>query len=184
MRRTVLQGITAGLILLAGLTAQASSASSEPRVLPGPGPDLAGRTRHVHGTLVVRPYGNWYHGYGFFLTDHEAYRWLAFTAITLPVLDRLTEAQQRRHESAQVEATTSAIGETIRWAEEGASGEVQAVREGVSTAGRPCREFVQRVRIGSESGETRGTACVQEDGAWEVVTATDTGLGSSEEEGP
>jgi hypothetical protein len=68
--------------------------------------------RHV---IVVRPHGHWYPGYGHFYMDAEAYKWLAFTAITLKILDLLNEAQERAHEEAQIKATTAPVGETITW---------------------------------------------------------------------
>jgi hypothetical protein len=138
----------------------------------GPGPVVvvpAHRVRHYHNVVVVRPHGHWYPGYGPFVADDAAYKWLAFTAITLKTLDVLSEAQERAHEAAQVRATTAAVGETIVWNQGGATGSVTAVREGTSTTGRTCREFQQTVTIGGKTEQAYGTACLQADGAWEVV---------------
>jgi hypothetical protein len=128
------------------------------------------RIRRYRDVVVLRPYGHWYPGYGHYHTDSDAFKWLALTAITLKVLDNLNEAQERAHEQAQVRATTAPIGETIIWQEGGASGAVTATREGTSTAGRYCREFQQKVTIGSRTEEAYGTACLQPDGSWEVVS--------------
>lgn len=138
----------------------------------GPGPVVvvpAHRVRHYHNVVVVRPHGHWYSGYGPFMVDDAAYKWLAFTAISLKALDLLNEAQERAHEAAQVRATTAAVGETIVWNQGGATGSVTAVREGTSTTGRTCREFQQTVTIGGKTEQAYGTACLQADGAWEVV---------------
>ena len=60
---------------------------------------------YVHrGVAVYRPHGHYYHGYGHY-HDDDAWKWIAFTAITLKVLDNLNEEHQRKHEAAQVEAT-------------------------------------------------------------------------------
>jgi hypothetical protein len=138
----------------------------------GPGPVVvvpAHRVRHYHNVVVVRPHGHWYPGYGPFMADDAAYKWLAFTAISLKTLDLLNEQQERAHEAAQVRATTAAVGETIVWNQGGATGSVTAVREGTSTTGRTCREFQQTVTIGGKTEQAYGTACLQADGAWEVV---------------
>lgn len=44
------------------------------------------------------------------------------------------------------------------------------LRDGTSVAGRYCREFQQTVMIGGRSESAYGTACLQPDGAWEVVS--------------
>lgn len=130
----------------------------------------AHRIRRFRGITVVRPHGHWYRGYGPYVSDDDAYKWLAFTAITLKVLDNLNEAQQRAHEAAQVKATTEPVGDTIIWKEGSASGSVTTVREGTSTTGRACREFQQEVTIGGQTEQAYGTACRQPNGAWEVVS--------------
>ncbi len=136
-------------------------------VVPAP------RIRHYRDVVVIRPYGHIYPGYGRFRSDDSAYKWLAFTAITLKVLDSLDQAQERALEAAQVQATSAPIGEGITWHEGGASGAVTAVRDGTSTLGRYCREFQQNVTIGGRSEQAYGTACQQPDGAWEVVATGD-----------
>ena len=127
------------------------------------------RKRHYHGVRVWRPYGHPYGGYAFYYSDDDAYKWLAFTAIALKILDNMNEEQQRLHEAAQVRATTAAVGETIVWEEGDASGSVTTIRKGTSTSGRQCREFQQRVTIGGKTEEAYGTACLQPDGSWEIV---------------
>ena len=124
---------------------------------------------YVHrGVVVVRPHGHYYHGYGHYHDDDDAWKWLAFTAITLKLLDNLNEEQQRKHEAAQVEATTAAVGQSITWSEGGASGIVTATREGTDAAGNQCREFQQEVTIGGETEQAYGTACLQPDGSWKI----------------
>ena len=129
----------------------------------------AARTRHFGNVVVLRPYGHWYHGYGRYHQDHDAYRWLAFTAITLVLLDHLSESQQRAHESAQIQATTAPIGQTIIWNEGGATGNVVATGDGTDSAGNYCREFQQTVTVGGRTEQAYGTACQKPDGAWQMV---------------
>lgn len=127
------------------------------------------RQRRYRDIVVRRPYGHSYSGYGHYHKDNDAYKWLAFTAIAVKVLDNLNEAQQRRHESAQVRATTAPLGQAITWNEGGASGSVTTTRIGTSPAGLPCREFQQNVTVGGRTEQAYGTACLQPDGAWKVV---------------
>jgi len=129
-----------------------------------------GRTRHHRNVIIVRPHGHWYGGYGHYHDDDDAYKWLAFTAITLKILDNINEEQQRAHEAAQVKATSAPVGEQIKWSEGNASGSVKAVREGTGSTGRYCREFQQTITVGGKTEEAYGTACQQPDGAWEIVS--------------
>lgn len=130
------------------------------------------RVRHYRNIVVIRPYGHWYYGYGHIHLDDDAYKWLAFTAITLKLLDNLNEQQQREHEAAQVRATTAAIGEKIIWQDGRVSGSVTATRDGNSTTGRYCREFRHEVSIGGKKEQAYGTACRQADGSWEVISTS------------
>ena len=125
--------------------------------------------RRYKNVWVVRPHGHRYRGYAHYHDDALAYRWLGFTAITLVSLDRLSVAQQRRHETAQISATTAPVGETIHWKDDTVSGSVRVVREGTSSSGRYCREFQQKITIGGKSEDAYGTACQQPDGAWEIL---------------
>lgn len=128
------------------------------------------RIRRHRDIVIVRPYGPLYSGYGYFFRDDDAYKWLAFTAIAVKLLDNLNEQQQREHEAAQIRATTAPIGETITWSEGNASGNVTPTREGTSSAGRYCREFQHEVTIGGKREQSYGTACRQSDGSWEVIS--------------
>lgn len=126
------------------------------------------RTKHV---TVVKHYDNYYRGHGYHHSDAEPYKWLAFTAITLKILDNLNENQQRAHEAAQARAVNAPIGETVYWNDAGARGSVTPVRDGYSSSGRYCREFQQEVVIGGRVESAYGTACRQPDGAWQVVSS-------------
>ena len=128
------------------------------------------RIRKYRDVVIVRPYGHWYSGYGHYYRDDDAYKWLAFTAITLGLLNYLNEAQQREYEAAQIAATTAPIGEPIIWLQGGASGAVIATREGTTASGRYCREFQHEVSIGGRTEDAYGTACRNPDGSWEVVS--------------
>lgn len=133
----------------------------------------ANRIRRHRDILVVRPYGHLYNGYGFFFRDDDAYKWLAFTAIAVKLLDNLNEQQQREHEAAQIRATNAPIGETIHWHDGDASGGVTATREGTSSTGRYCREFQHEITVGRKKELGYGTACRQPDGTWEVISTKD-----------
>lgn len=128
------------------------------------------RIRRHHNVIIIRPHGHWYRGYGWHRSDHDAFKWLAFTAITLAILDNLNEEQQRAHEAAQVRATEAGVGETVIWNRGDASGSVTVLRDGTSTTGRYCREFQHEVTIGGKREAAYGTACRNPDGSWEVVS--------------
>ena len=124
---------------------------------------------YVHRNVVVfRPHGHYYHGYGHYHDDDDAWKWLAFPAITLKVLDNLNEEQQRQHEAAQVEAASAPVGQPITWSDGNASGSVTTTREGQDAAGNQCREFQQEVTIGGQTEQAYGTACLQPDGSWKI----------------
>jgi len=127
------------------------------------------RDRYYRGVKVARPHGRAYHSYGFYYDDNDAYKYIAFTRITLKVLDLINEDQQRMHEAAQVKATTSKVGETIVWQDGEASDSVKTTRVGTSTSNRQCREFQQKVTIGGKTEQAYGTACLKADGSWELV---------------
>jgi hypothetical protein len=126
--------------------------------------------RRYRNVWVVRNYGHRYHGYGHHRHDNDAYPWLAFTALSVALIGVLSETQQRTYEDAQIRAASAPIGENIVWNNAGAYGSVTPVREGTSSAGRYCREFQQTVTIGGRTEQAYGTACMQPDGAWEVVS--------------
>ena len=136
------------------------------------GPEVRSKPRYVHkhkNVRIIRHYDN-YHGYGHYDSDDDAYKWLAFTAITVKILDNINEQQQREHEAAQVVATNAEVGETIIWNKSGASGAVTVVRDGTSTSGRYCREFQHEVTIGGKTQSAYGIACQQPDGSWEIIS--------------
>lgn len=128
------------------------------------------RQRSYRGVRVSRRHGHWYHGYGHHHNDSNAWKWLAFTAITLKVLDNINEAQQRKHEAAQIDAATAPIGEAVVWQEGDASGRVTATKETQDSSGNHCREFQQEITVGGQTEQAYGTACLQPDGAWKIVS--------------
>jgi hypothetical protein len=131
------------------------------------------RYRVYRNVRIFRPYGPWFYGYGHYHDDASAFRFLAFTAITMALVAELNENQERAREEAQIRATTAPVGETINWTDGGATGSVTPTRDGTSSTGRYCREFQQTVTIGGKSQEAYGTACQQPDGSWEVVSTGD-----------
>jgi len=129
---------------------------------------VAPRRRHFRNIIVVRPYGHAYLGYGRYRTDNDAWKWLAFTAITLKILDNINEDAQREHEAAQIKATEAKVGEKITWSTPEANGYVVTTKQGKSESGKLCREFQQSVSIGGKTENAYGTACLQDDGAWKI----------------
>ena len=128
------------------------------------------RHRHVHKTIVVRRYGHAYLGYGGFYNDDDAWKWLAFTAITMKILDNLNEQAQREHEAAQIKATSAPVGEKITWNTQTSTGYVVATKQGKNESGQQCREFLQEVTVGGKTEQAYGTACLQPDGAWKIIS--------------
>jgi surface antigen len=117
------------------------------------------------------PHRDW-HGYP--RHRHYHYRgndflgWLAFSVVTLAIIDNLNEQQQREHELAMRQALGAPVGETIRWNDDRAGGSVTTLRDGTSNQGRYCREYTQDVRVGGQVQQAYGTACRNPDGSWEI----------------
>jgi hypothetical protein len=130
---------------------------------------IAPRHRSFRNVVIIRPHGHAYIGYGLYHNDSDAWKWLAFTAITLKVLDNINEEAQRKHESAQVSATTAQVGEKITWHDNDSSGYVMTTKEGTNASGLSCREFQQEITVGGKTEQAYGTACLQADGAWKIM---------------
>ena len=128
------------------------------------------RQRHSYSPYYgYRSYGRRYRGNGYYTNDGDAIAFLGLTALTLAILNSASEAQQRAHEQALVEATQIPRGETIVWNDGPESGSVTVLRTGTYANGQPCRELSQAVTIGGQSETAYGTACRQEDGTWHIV---------------
>ncbi len=80
-----------------GVVTPGTPSKAKPRAKPGYRKPPS-RRRNYKGVVVVRPHGHVYHGYGYHYNDNDAFKWLAFTAITLKILDNINEEQQRKHE--------------------------------------------------------------------------------------
>lgn len=117
-----------------------------------------GRRHHAHD-----------HGPAYGHYPARAYDWLAFTAITVKLLDVMADSQRHAYEAARVRATTGPVGETVYWNRDDARGTITAVRDGTSSAGRYCREFQQTVTVGGRTESGYGTACRQPDGSWAIL---------------
>jgi hypothetical protein len=128
------------------------------------------RKRIYRNVVVLRRHVNSYPGFGQHHNDNDAFKWLVFTAITLKLLDNINEEAQRAHEAAQVAATTAAIGEKITWENDSGSGYVVATKQGSGESGQTCREFQQVITVGGETENAYGTACLQADGAWKIIS--------------
>ena len=130
---------------------------------------VAPRQRNFRNVIVVRPHGHVYWGYGHHHSDADALKWLAFTAITLKLLNNVNEQAQREHEAAQIQATSAVVGEKITWATNEANGYVVTTKQGTNSNGLTCREFQQNITVAGNTEEAYGTACLQADGAWKIV---------------
>lgn len=85
---------------------------------------------------------------------------------------RLDPADERRATGAFNQATAAPIGDTIEWSnpDSGNRGTVTPVREGRTDDGRLCREYRTTIYVEGKYEESRGTACRNSDGTWEMVT--------------
>jgi len=122
--------------------------------------------RHYYPSRPAYPHRH-YTRYQYVYPDF--YKYFAFTAITLKILDILNEDQRRKHETALSRAMDARVGESITWHDRDASGVIMPTRSGVDAAGQPCREFQQTVTIGGKTEQAYGTACRQADGSWLLV---------------
>ncbi len=133
---------------------------------------IINRPRHSHrGTVYLYPHRHYYpHRYRpLYLKDNDVWAWIAFTAITLKILDNLNDQQQREHERAIYSSISIPVGDTMTWSRDSASGTVTPIWEGRSNTGLYCREFRQEVTIGDRTEVAHGTACKRDDGSWEIV---------------
>ena len=126
------------------------------------------RSRYYMGTRIYRPYGYLYPGFGYYYSDHDALRWLAFTALTLNIIDQLDEHQQRMHEQALIRATTAEVGDTLYWDDRNASGSVTVLYIGTDYRGREYREFRQTVSAHNRTEMSYGSAYLKTNGVWKV----------------
>jgi len=127
------------------------------------------RSRYYLGIRVYRPYGYLYPGFGFYYSDNDAFRWLAFTALTLTIVNQLDEHQQRMHEQALIRATTGEEGDTLYWDDRGASGSVTVLYIGTDSRGREYREFRQTVSAHGRTETSYGSATLRANGTWQVA---------------
>ena len=127
------------------------------------------RSRYFMGIRIHRPYGYLYPGFGFYYSDHDAFRWLAFTALTLTIIDHLDEDQQRMHEQALIRATSAEVGDTLYWDDRHASGSVTVLYIGTDRRGREYREFRQTVSARGRTETSYGSAYLKSNGSWEVM---------------
>lgn len=104
------------------------------------------------------------------MDDNDALKWLAFTAITLKILDNIDEQAQREHETAQIKDSTASVGEKIHCKSDSTTGYVVTTKEGRSDTGLTCHEFQQSITVGGQTENAYGTACLQADGAWKVIS--------------
>ncbi len=184
MRTSVLFSSLLGAVLITGALLWSASPALADRY-PGVNRDYRGERRPPgvdrHRLPPRSDHGRWrphpvypYRSWGGYPRHHhyrgdDFFGWLAFTAVTLAIIDSLDEQQQREHEMAMRNALRAPVGETIRWSDGAARGSVTTVREGSSSLGRYCREYTQDVQIGGRAQQIYGTACRNSDGSWEIM---------------
>ena len=89
----------------------------------------------------------------------------------------LDRTSRRRADAATRRALdTASVGEGITWenpANAGgpARGTAKITRHGADNRGRTCREYQQTVVIGGKEVQSYGTACRDDNGDWQVVSA-------------
>lgn len=127
------------------------------------------RDRYYRGIHVYRHYGHRYPGFGFYYDDDDAFRWLAFTVMTLAIINQLDEHQQRLQEQALIQATTADIGDTIYWREYDSYGSVTVTDIWYDRIGRQCRELHQRVTHRGYTESNYRSVCRNRSGVWVVV---------------
>jgi len=126
-------------------------------------------SRYYRGIHIYRPYGYLYPGFGFYYSDHDAFRWIAFTALTLTISNQLDEPQQRMHEQAMIRATSADVGDTLYWDDGHTSGSVTVLHIGIDSRGREQREFRQSVSTHGRTETSYASAYLKANGTWEVL---------------
>lgn len=126
--------------------------------------------RFYRGIRIDRHYGHRYHGYGYYYNDDDAFRWLAFTVLTLAIINQLDETQQRMHEQALIRATTAEIGDTIYWQDRHSYGSVTVTDIWIDYRRRECRQLEQSITTHGRTESSRRIVCQNRSGVWEVVS--------------
>jgi 17 kDa outer membrane surface antigen len=124
------------------------------------------RPRVIYRAYGPQPVHHYHHDYR--RNDHDD--WALYAVLALQLANALNDSQQDSYAWAQQRAVAAPLGESIQWRDSGASGSVTAVRDGVDAGGRYCREFQHQITVGNRAQEGYGTACLQPDGAWQIVS--------------
>jgi len=126
------------------------------------------RHRYYYQPRYRYPQRPYYPRHSYHYRGNDFFGWLAFTAVTLAIIDNLNDQQQHEHERTLRKSLRSPVGETVRWYDNDASGSVTTTREGRSSEGRYCREYTQKVEVNGKSQQVYGMACRNSDGSWEI----------------
>jgi hypothetical protein len=62
------------------------------------------------------------------------------------------------------------VGAPVRWRENDTAGTLVTTAERYDTAGRYCREYQRSVVVAGREQQAWGTACLQPDGDWQIVS--------------
>ncbi|WP_372989476.1 RT0821/Lpp0805 family surface protein [Sulfitobacter sp.] len=84
----------------------------------------------------------------------------------------MDDTDRLRANEAIRQAYNAPVGDTIRWnnAQSGNYGTVTALRDGVATSGRYCREYQQTITVDGRRAVGTGIACRQPNGTWQIVS--------------
>jgi len=84
----------------------------------------------------------------------------------------LTDWDRETASSAYARVGAAHIGEAIEWnnPRTGNRGRIVALRDGVSSRGRYCREFSQSVTIAGRRQQAYSVACQRADGSWQLAS--------------
>ena len=79
--------------------------------------------------------------------------------------------QEYHYDTTQSTLEYKPTGGTAAWVnpDSGHSGSVTPTRTYISSAGTPCREFVQTITVDGQQERINATACRQPDGSWQMV---------------
>ncbi|MBL4906875.1 MAG: glycine zipper 2TM domain-containing protein [Sneathiella sp.] len=157
MSKTIIAGAMVILLAVAGCASQKNSPKQTGgAIIGGVGGALLGSMfGKGHGRLAAVAVGT-----------------LVGAMIGSEVGKSLDKADRAAIDRAENRATTSPMGETIKWnnPDSGNRGTVTPVRDGEDREGRYCREFRQTIEVGGKLEEGYGTACRQEDGSWQIMS--------------
>lgn len=75
-------------------------------------------------------------------------------------------------DAAKAALNQAHVGQRVAWQDQGAAGYFMPVRDGVSArTGLQCREYQTEIVVGGQRQVGYGTACLQPDGHWQIMSS-------------